>query len=214
MKRFTRCWSMTIIGFMVLTALVMPGSIAQAKGGSNVLPPTSMPKGYSLFKAAAATAAFNLCITTPDCEEPTSPPADFPFQFLYIPAGQATNTFNVKPGTMFYVPVVYDNAPADFVDVTNQAAVRNYFFSPELIGAEYIRITVDGEIYGLGPEYVVGVQTTEPLVTGRHDYAVAAAFLTPLPTGIHTVIIESRFSGKLLGGAVFEGHGSYTVIVG
>jgi hypothetical protein len=176
-----------------------------------------MPKGYSLLRAAAATAAFNLCITTPECEGPTSPPADFPFQFLYIPAGQAGNTFHAKPGTMFYVPVVYDSSPADFVDVTNQAEVRNYFFSPELSGAEYIRIVVDGELYSLGPEYVVGVKTAEPLITKRDDYAVAAAFLTPLPKGKHTVIIASRFSGKLLAGlpgGFFEGFASYTVIVG
>src|SRR5690242_11321389 len=120
MKRFVRCRPMLVIGLMLLVALAMPGPAAYAKGGSNVLPPTATPKGYSLIKAAAATAAFNLCITTSGCKEPLSPPASFPFYVLYAPANQATNTFKVKPGTMFYIPVVYDNTPADYADVTNQ----------------------------------------------------------------------------------------------
>jgi hypothetical protein len=64
----------------------------------------------------------------------------------------------------------------------------------------------------LDPEYAVGVQTPG-LRPGIDNYAVVAAFLTPLSPGTHTVTIAGRFSGAWIGG-VYEFEITYKVIVG
>src|SRR4029450_5996533 len=73
-------------------------------GGGNVLAPTAQPKGYSLAEAAAATAYFNEGPRTPD-----SVPPGFPFQILYVPE-DGNLTFDVRPGTMFYLPLVFSDS--------------------------------------------------------------------------------------------------------
>lgn len=200
-------------------ALVLLGTVttvALASGG--VIPPKAKPNGFSLADAATATAYFN---TGPRTSEPL--PEDFPFQILYALPGNTSNTFSVKAGTMFYVPVVYsddtDSALWPYPDVTNPAAVSDYYFDPEQLGAEFIKVVVDGKVSELGPKYAVGAETPQ-LPTGGNNYTVVAAFLTPLSKGDHTVTIAARFSGEFIAmypeyfpGGVFEFENTYTIEV-
>jgi len=190
---------------------------ALARGGQ-VIPPQEEPKGYSLANAAAATAYFN----TLGFKAPDDIPEDFPFQILYVtdPTTDTSNTFSVKAGTMFYVPVVQsDDTDAQywpFPDVTDPAAVSAYYFDPLQLGADFIRITVDGKMTNLGPEYAVGAETPG-LPSGGNNYTVVAAFLTNLSKGSHTVTIASRFSGAFIinafGGAIEFPTFTYTITV-
>jgi hypothetical protein len=124
---------------------------------------------------------------------------------------------------MFYVPVVYsddtDGALWPYPDVTSPAAVSAYYFDPQQLGADFIRVEVDGKVTQLGPAYAVGA-VTPGLPSGGNNYTVAAAFLTPLSPGVHTVKIASRFSGAFIAmypdyfpGGVFETESTYMVTV-
>ncbi len=123
-----------VCAWIAASCLVAAAAPAFA-GGGNVLPPTAQAKGYSLAEAAATTAYFNEGPRTPD----TVPPG-FPFQILYIPA-DGNLTFNVRTGTMFYVPLIYsdstDSGSWPFPDVTDAEAVSDYYFDPLQLGAEY-----------------------------------------------------------------------------
>lgn len=178
-------------------------------GGGNVLPPTAKAKGYSLAEAAGDTAHFNVGPRTPE-----TLPTDFPFQILYVD-GNGNLTFNVRPGTMFYVPLVYsdstDGAFWPFPDVTDAQAVSDYYFDPEQLGAELIEIVVDGKTTALGPSYAVGA-VTPGLPTGGSSYTVAAAFLTPMSKGTHFVTIRVLLTGAFIGGQ-FGFESTYTVNV-
>jgi hypothetical protein len=205
----------TVLG--VILGVVAMASPAFA-GGGNVLPPTARPKGNSLADMAVATAAFNVGTRAPD----TLP--DTAFQVLYILPGQTSNTFDVKTGTMFYVPLTsWDDSPPiieDFPDVADEEAVENYYFSEEQLGFNYIEIVVDGRVTSVGPEYVVGVETPPLPDGGGTHYTVSAVFLTPLTKGTHTVEIRMFANGDawaefpdLFPGGIFEGDGIYTVNV-
>lgn len=217
-------WTAGLV-FALLIGPAAPG--ASAKGiqpmddasihGGQLIPADGKPKGYSLTEAAAATAYFNTGPRTPD-----TLPADFPFQILYF---TADNTFTVKAGTMLYVPVITsdnrDSAAWPFPDVTDPAAVSAYYFDPEQLGAEYIRILVDGQVRELGPEYAAGAVMPQPRPDeGIYDYTVVAGFLTPLSKGEHEVRIAARFTGAFIAmypdyfpGGVYEFDYAYTVIV-
>lgn len=207
----------TVMKLVALALVIAVALVAFAGpalgGGGNVLAPTEEPKEWSLTEAAAATAHFNL-----GGRAQSTLPAGFPFQILYIkPAGEDP-TFNVAPGTMFYVPIVYvDNGPpilGAFPNVTDQAAVADYYFNPAQLGAEYIEIVVDGQVTRLTPDYMAGA-VTPGLPTGGDRYTVAGVFLAPLTPGAHSVTIRVRFTGAALApyGGVFEGSTTYTVIV-
>lgn len=178
-------------------------------GGGNVLPPTAKAKGHSLAEAAGDTAHFNVGPRTAD-----TLPAGFPFQILYVD-GSGNLTFNVKPGTMFYVPAVYsdstDGAFWPFPDVNDADAVSDYYFDPAQLGAEYIDIVVDGETTPLGPSYAVGA-VTPGLPSGGSSYTVVAAYLTPMSKGTHFVTIRVLLTGAFIGGA-FAFETTYTVNV-
>ena len=106
------------IRVMILGATACLAMTAPVRaGGGNVLPATARPKGYSLAEAAAVTAYFNTGPRTPD-----TLPDDFPFQILYVAPGAPTNTFHVKTGTMFYVPVY--STGCVFQGVQRQEEVR------------------------------------------------------------------------------------------
>lgn len=181
-------------------------------GGGNVLPPTASAKGYSLSEAAAATAHFNEGPRTPD-----TVPSGFPFQILYSPPdGSPPPPFDVRTGTMFYVPLVYsdstDGAFWPFPDVTDPEAVSDYYYDPAQLGAEVVEIVVDGKVTALGPRYAVGAMTPG-LPSGADAYTTIAAYLTPMSKGTHTVTIRVLLDGAFLGGFVFAFETTYTVNV-
>jgi hypothetical protein len=151
-KTFRGSRWLNILGTIV--CLLVFASPAFAEGG-NVLPPTAQPEGYSLAEAAAATAHFNTGPRTPD-----TLPEGFPFQILWVAPGSSENTIHVEPGTAFYAPVFYsddtDAAYLDYPDVTDPQAVRDYYFDPAQLGAEYLNVVIDGDVTTLGPEYAVG----------------------------------------------------------
>lgn len=197
---------------IVFACLVLVAPCASA-GGGTVLPPTARPHGYSLADAAAATAYFNVGPRTPN-----TLPADFPFQILYAAPNENTATFEVRTGTMFYMPLVYSDATDaalwDFPDVTDAGAVSRYYFDPAQLGAEFIEVTVDGQTTSLGPKYAVGA-VTPGLPTGADAYTVVAVVLGPLTKGTHVVSYRFLFDGAFLTqyGLVFPGEGAYTVVV-
>lgn len=200
--------------FLVAALATIASTSTAWAGGGEVQPPQAKPRGYSLAQAAEASAAFNAGTRNPN----TLP--DLPFQVLYLPPGQTENTFVVKPGTSFYVPLegIDDSPPilGDFpADVSNQEDVEDYVFDPQELGGSSFTITVDGNITELGPDYVAGV-TTEPLPDGGGTHYIAiAAFLTPLPKGKHTVTIAGAFDGAAFDpfGGGFSYEITYTVIV-
>jgi len=180
-----------------VAACVLVAALPAWAGGSNVLPPTAHAKGYSLADAAAATAYFNEGPRTPDMV-----PLGFPFQILYAPAdGTAPPPFDVRTGTMFYVPLVYsdnsDEALWPFPDVTDAEAVSDYYFDPDQLGAETLDLVVDGKVASLGKEYAVGA-VTPGLPTGGSTYSVVAAFIGPLTKGTHTVAVRVLLTGAFL----------------
>ena len=143
-------------------------------------------------------------------------PADFPFQLLYTTPG---NSFTVKPGTQFYVPIAFvDDSPPILGDFpSDPSGAQNYFFGASELGGNNFAIVVDGKRTSIGPSYLVGPVATPPLSDGGGThYIVLAAFLTPLSPGSHTVTIEGQFSGKViidLLGDSFSFSTSYTVKV-
>jgi hypothetical protein len=210
----------TVLALFV-TLAILP-TMAHA-GGGNVLPPTAKPRGYSLSDMAVATSFFN---TRPDRTPQNAP--DTPFQVLYVPENNNL-TFEVRPGTMLYVPVLYlDDSPpivGDFPNIADREDVLHYFYSQNEIGNAYIKIIVDGAETSLGPDYLVGVGPV-PLADGpggtqqprMGGYIVSAAFLTPLNKGAHTVEIEGNSNGAALipffpPNGVWQFSITYTVIV-
>jgi hypothetical protein len=216
-------------GCSMILALVLAVFTSSARaGGGNVLPATAKPRGYSLSDMAKATAFFN---TTMFTRTPATAP-DTPFQILYVP--QDNNlTFEVRPGTMFYVPILtLDDTPlvaGDFPNVNDRPAVLYYVYSQNEIGNACIKIVVDGTVHSLGSDYVVGVGPVKlndagtPLGSGNAglrigNYIVFAAFLTPLNKGTHTVEIQGNSNGAALipffpPNGVWQFTISYTVIV-
>ena len=186
-------------------------------GGGDLLPPTAKPKGYSLSDIAKATAAFS--VSGPGNRSSANEPKT-PFQILYTSdINKPPNTFSVRPGTMLYVPIAFaDDSPpilGTFPDFTDPAAVANYFFSPDQLGAEFLEIVVDGQVASIGEDsgYAVGVETPPLPDGGGTHYLTVAVFLTPFTKGTHTVTIRGRFTGTALGGDTFEFKDTYTVTV-
>ena len=203
--------------FLAAAGAVLFTMTALAKDGGGVLPASARPHGTSLAEMAATTAYFNTGPRAPG----TQP--DTPFQILFTPADGPTPVFTVRPGTMFYVPIVYsDDAPPILgdlpADVTHQKAVAHYYFNAAELGAVSIDVVVDGHVTSLGPDYAVGAAT--PLSDGGSRYTVVAAFLNPLPKGTHMVTIHSKFDGDALAqfpdffpGGVWEYETTYRVVV-
>src|SRR4030095_16397795 len=127
-------------------------------------------------------------------------PSGSPFQILYVPE-DGNLTFDVRPGTMFYLPLVFsdstDGAFWPFPDVTDPEAVSDYYFDPDQLGAETLDVVVDGRVTSLGAEYGVGA-VTPGLPTVGNTYTVVAAFLGPLTKGTHTVAIRVLLTGAFL----------------
>ena len=188
-------------------------SAGPVAGGGNVLPAVAQPKGYSLSRMGRVFAPFNVT-------DHSGTPPRTPFQALYTSATN-NNTFVVRPGTMLYVPVLYNDesppAVGQIPDVTDRQALLDYFYSPLRFGTEYTIITVDGKDTVLGPEYLVGLYFASPLPDTAQSYMTVAGFVTPLKKGTHKVGISARAAGAdilaLTGGQPFEFSLEYTVIV-
>jgi hypothetical protein len=182
-------------------------SVAATQGGGNVLPAQAQPKGYSLLRLAKTTAAFNV-------SDHSGAPPNVPFQMLFWTADNAP--FHVRPGTMLYVPILYnDDSPViigDFPDPTDRKALLNYWYSQKQFGVVYTNITVDGQTTSLGADYVMGVKFAAPLPDTATQYITVGAVLTPLTKGRHTIGISALATGEAIGG-VFEFTVDYTVIV-
>ena len=203
------CWVFGLFAALTIAPTLMFAE-ERDDGGGHVLPGPAKPRGYSLSDMAKVTAGFNT--PNPITGMRTFPYPDTPFQILYV---QQNNnlTFEVSPGTMFYVPILYsdDTQPAigDFPNVHDRKAVLSYFYSQKEIGNTYVKIKVDGTETSLGPDYVVGVgpvklgDAYDDPATGAHvpagtQYIVSAAFLTPLNKGTHTVEIKGSSDGAAL----------------
>jgi hypothetical protein len=209
-RQATIRWFAAVV-FPFAVSVAAPPAMAE---DGKVMPATAKPHGYSLSDLAGATAAFNV-----SSRDPANSPPDIPFQVLFTSADGNSNEFTVGHGTMFYVPLIYiDDSPpilGDFPDDLNdRAELEAYVFGSDQIGVDLLQIVVDGETTDLGPEYAVGV-TTPPLPDGGGThYIVAAAVLSPLAPGKHTVVIRNHISGAAVGGPPgFSFEATYTINV-
>ena len=87
-----------VLALLACWALIPAGRAVAATcdTGRGVLPPSATPKGYSLADMSRLTALF----TTSGNQASYYPKT--PFQVLYVNPG---NSFTVRRGTMFYVPL-------------------------------------------------------------------------------------------------------------
>ena len=199
----------------VLTLIVTSAALSLVAASSAlagaVLPATAKPHGWSLTRMADAIALFSTSGNNTAYYPKT------PFQILY--AG-GSNTFTVRPGTSFFVPLFFvDDSPPVLGTwpTTHQEAVT-YFFDSAQIGAQALEITVDGQTTPIGSAYLAGPVTTAPLLDGGGTHFIEpGAFLHPLTPGTHTVFISGGLFGDLvtaaLGGPFTEAV-TYTVTVG
>jgi len=158
-----------------------------------VVPANQKPLGWSLWDMANATAHFN---TGDRC----APPPETPFKLL-VTCGDPPYNFEVKEGTMFYVPVfMLDDSPpviGSFPDVRDKLDLNSYVYSPNQVGTVFGMISVDGWHYLLSKNYLAGVDVWPPLPDGGGTrYATVAAFLKPLGKGWHTIEISAMLAGK------------------
>ncbi len=205
--RYHRGWATkvfsAVLGVLTCTASVLAG-------GGRVLPPDAAPKGYSLSDMAVETAVYN----TGEADGLTEPLPKVPFEVLVPEIADYT----VKSGAMLYVPVYYadDSGPPSVPpfpkNISDQDEDADYLadLAYDDFGATDFFVQVDSdEPTILCDDYVVGVKTAA-LPDGTpagHHYIVAAAFLSALTPGEHTVGIGGIIDGEPV---VFV---SYTVTV-
>lgn len=178
-------------------------------GGGHILPPTAKPHGYSLEQMAVALAKFT------ESQNNLNYYPDTPFQILYGDSSTGTNTFTVRPGTKFFVPIfnVTDSPPLLGVFPTDGRTAVAYVFDTAQLGGSDFTIAVDGNITPVGPAYLAGPVLTPELPLGGSHALQLGVFLNPLPKGTHTVTISGYFNGDLLGNPEFRFAFTYTVIV-
>lgn len=180
-----------------LAVAILVGSFALASPATAtrnpVLPPSAKPHGYSLTRMAAAVAVFSSSGNQAAYYPKT------PFQILY--KNNAGNTFVVKRGTRFYVPLfnVDDSPPVFGTFPTTAAQARKYFFDPAQIGGQGFQIVVDGVATPLDASYLAGPVTSAPLLDGGGTHTITiGAFLRALRPGVHTVTISGGLFGALV----------------
>ena len=230
MNGIHRRLSRFFIGFVLASltsALAFAGPMGQLTASGDPGLRHGFPPSLDLLTdAAELTASFNVGPRTADLY-----PANLPFQILYFPTGLNNTggvgtTFYVKPGTPLYLPVLYnDNSLpiiGDFPPAGDRSALLYYMFSQEEFGLVYARISIDGHVTTLGPDYVVEVAFDNPLPDGATLYQAVAALLTPLKKGTHTIEISALATGEAFSippisdffpGGVFSFSLTYTVIV-
>ena len=177
--------------------------------GGHVLPPGAKPSGFTLQDMAGALAYFS----TSGNDLAFYP--DTPFQILFVDRSTGTNTFHVKAGTRFFVPVAFiDDSPPILGDFPADAStVEEYVFGADQLGAHDLEIEVDGRVTSVGPDYVAGPVFAPGLLDGGGSHLIQiGAFLTPLSKGTHEVAIRGILDGDAVGG-VFAFEVTYTVIV-
>jgi hypothetical protein len=162
---------------------------------SNVLPASARPMGYSLYDMARATAAFNV-------GDRLGMPPNTPFKILYSNAVN-NNTFTVGQGQMLYVPVLYNDDSQPIIgnypaNAENRRALLQYWYSQREFGIVATDIRINGKTVALGGSYVSGVSFSTALPDGAKQYATAAAFIAPLPPGVHTIEIHAKATGDAL----------------
>jgi hypothetical protein len=192
-----------------------------------VLPATARPEGWSLARMTSELALF----TTSGNEAAYYPKT--PFQILYadaatsqvVPVGDGflalgSNSFAVRPGTAFFVPLwnADDSPPIVGTWPENHSDAIAYFFDPTQVGGKGFAITIDGRTTPIGAAYLAGPVTTPPLLDGGGTHIITlGAFLTPLPSGTHTVSISGGVFGSEIAKAYpfsfIEEDISYTVSV-
>ena len=171
-----------------------------------MLSATESPHGYSLTEMASAVAPFTM-----SDNDPAAYPAT-PFQVLHVDnidyqlvdsgiVASATQSFTVRPGTPFYVPVfnATDGPPVVGTFPATAADAPFNFFDPSQYGGTF-EIVVDGSTTPLGADYLAGpvpVQGTEL------NIVTLGAFIHPLSAGSHTVTVR----GTVDGAGVEEAHG-------
>jgi hypothetical protein len=91
---------------------------------------------------------------------------------------------------------------------TTPEEALHFFF--DVLGAQNCVITVDGRSTAVGPEFLAGPVTTQPLPDGGGTHIISlAVFLTPMSVGLHTV----SFSGQLEGLPCFGVDDTFVVKV-
>ncbi len=167
-----------------------------------LLPARAEPRGYSLEDMAALTAAFNVTIDALGTHPGTPPKLvdGKPFQELYT---TTTNTFEVRAGTVLYVPVYQNTSSPPLVgnypvDITNRRALLHYTFSRKQLGLEYARLSIDGIRFPLNAHYVVGARVPPLPDGGGTQYMNVAAFLILNKKGPHTVETSARPRGDAI----------------
>lgn len=166
-----------------------------------ILPADTELGGHSLEAAALRTAVFNVGL------DPTTYPLGLPFTILNA---SGDKTFTVPNGTSFYVPLMWadDAPPVIGAFPSDRIGAQAYFFGHEQLGGHGFSIEVDGTLYPLGSAYLVGPLAMPQLPDGGTHYMVQAAFMGPLNSGPHTIVLRGEFSGA----AVLEAMGSpYTM---
>jgi hypothetical protein len=204
------------LAFLMVGVPIPPALGFSDAGGGHVLPAGARPLGYTLTDMARKLALFNASGEDLQYYPKT------PFQILFVttspgivpiacPYGGSgikfinASSFNVPPGTHFFVPLwsVDDSPPivGTFPESASQAG--NYFFSLSQVGARNFEIIIDGKTTPIGPDYVAGpVLSPKPLPDGGGRHLIElGAFLTPMSVGTHTVTIKGRLVGLAIAAA-------------
>lgn len=158
---------------------------------SPLLGPTETVGSHTLERAALVTAAYNVSLD----------PARYPRQLPYEVLNAIDRAMTVPSGRYFYVPIAYadDSPPIIGSFPTHVSEAEAYFFGRAQLGAHDCFIELDGIRYTLGPMYLSGPQTTDPLPDGGGTHILTlGAFLRPLPRGQHTVSVGSSFDGDAI----------------
>jgi hypothetical protein len=178
-------------------------------GGGRIMPPEATPLGWSLDDMAAAVANFSI-----SGNDPAFFP-DTPFQIIYRHPG---NSFNVEPGSYFYIKFFFiDDSPPIAGDwPADQDEAAGYIFDPDQLGGHDLEIIVDGKSNSLDdPGYIGGPVLTPDSPDGSEHMIQMGAFLSPLPPGVHHLTIQGVFDGPILDpfGGPLAFHIDYTVTV-
>jgi hypothetical protein len=108
------------------------------------------------------------------------------------------NTFNVKAGTEFFVPLlgVDDSPPVLGTFPKDEEGAIPYFFDSKDYGGRDFVITVDCRSTRIGHGFLAGPVQTPPLLDGGGTHFIQlGAFLTPLSLGLHVITIQGEFAG-------------------